>query len=88
MEVSGKNVQSYAFIFPYFPNAKQVCRICNDYVAVSKLLNLRRHSESKHGISKWPSRPRQEAQHRNIEALTASYTHTHTHLFWLTYSVT
>ena len=41
--------QRYAFILPAFINAKPMCLICNEAVAVCKEYNIRRHHETKHG---------------------------------------
>ncbi|XP_042338408.1 SCAN domain-containing protein 3-like [Plectropomus leopardus] len=58
--------EKYAFILPDFMNAKPVCLICNEVVAVCKEYNIRRHHETKHGNFKaaYP-----------LQTLTAGYAH-------------
>ncbi len=69
---------NYAFILPSFANAKPVCLICNEVVAVCKEYNIRRHHEAKHGSFKVAFPLQTEARKRKIEALTASYAHSST----------
>lgn len=43
---------NYAFILSDFMNAKPVCLICNEAVAVCKEYNIRWNNEMKHGTFK------------------------------------
>ncbi|KAL1279144.1 hypothetical protein QQF64_025817 [Cirrhinus molitorella] len=65
----------YGFILPSFVNAKPVCLICNEVVAVCKEYNIRRHHETKHGTFKVAFPLQTEARKRKIETLLASYAH-------------
>lgn len=65
----------YAFILPTFRNAKPVCLICNEAVAVAKEYNLRRHHFTKHEQFKSLYPERSEARARKIAALKAGYSH-------------
>lgn len=38
----------YFFILPNRPNARPVCLICNETLSVIKIVNIKRHFESKH----------------------------------------
>ncbi|KAK0152133.1 SCAN domain-containing protein 3 [Merluccius polli] len=65
--------ESFAFILPGFKNAKLVCLICKEAVAVCKEYNIRRHHETKHGSFKVAYPLQTEAQKSKIEALAQGY---------------
>ncbi|KAM3860305.1 SCAN domain-containing protein 3-like [Diretmus argenteus] len=67
--------ENYAFILPDFINAKPVCLICNEAIAVCKEYNIRRHHDTKHGNFKEAYPLRTEVRKQKLEALTAGYTH-------------
>lgn len=67
--------ERYAFILPDFINAKPVCLICNDAVAVCKEYNVRRHHETKHGNFAVSYPLQTEVRKSKLEALTAGYAH-------------
>ncbi|XP_061597630.1 protein FAM200A-like [Cololabis saira] len=67
--------EKYAFILPEFINAKPVCLICNEVVAVCKEYNIRRHHDTKHGTFKVAYPLQTGTRRHKLEALTASYAH-------------
>lgn len=67
--------EKYAFILPDFINAKPVCLICNEVVAVYKEYNIQRHHETNHGNFKDAYPPQTEARKQKLSALTAGYAH-------------
>ncbi|XP_061589548.1 SCAN domain-containing protein 3-like [Cololabis saira] len=67
--------EKYAFILPDFINAKPVCLICNEVVAVCKEYNIRRHHDTKHGTFKVAYPLQTGTRRHKLEALTASYAH-------------
>lgn len=70
----------YCFILPPTPNAKPMCLLCNDCVAVLKEYNVRRHDLEKHptfGVN-FPEGSQQRAS--KVQSLIASYNRSSTTL--------
>lgn len=67
--------EKYFFILPDFINAKPVCLICNEAVAVCKEYNIRRHHETKHGTFKNSYPLQTEVRKQKLGALIAGYAH-------------
>ncbi|KAK0137495.1 SCAN domain-containing protein 3 [Merluccius polli] len=65
--------ESFAFILPGFKNAKPVCLICKEAVAVCKEYNIRQHHKTKHGSFKVAYPLQTEARKSKIEALAQGY---------------
>lgn len=65
----------YAFIMPTFSNAKPVCLICNETIAVAKEYILRRHHYTRHATFKDSYPEQSETRHRKIVTLKAGYSH-------------
>ena len=63
----------YLFILPPNPNAKPMCLICNECVAVPKDYNVRRHHMEKHPTfrSNFPEGSKERAA--KMQSLLASY---------------
>uniref|UniRef100_A0A3Q1GNQ4 HAT C-terminal dimerisation domain-containing protein n=1 Tax=Acanthochromis polyacanthus TaxID=80966 RepID=A0A3Q1GNQ4_9TELE len=68
-----RKTEKYASILPDFINAKPVCLICNEIVAVCKEYNIWRHYDTKHGKFREAFPLQSEARHQKIKSLAAGY---------------